>query len=85
MRKPVAPGELMQLQKPVGRPAAPAPRRPDAPTKAGAGAGTATPPVARPNAPSAPRRPRVKKDIFFKAITESFRDICIRLMTKFEN
>ena len=59
MRKPVAPGELMQLQKPVGRPAAPAPRRPDAPTKAGAGAGagTATPPVARPNAPSAPRRP----------------------------
>ncbi len=57
MRKPVAPGELMQLQKPVGRPAAPAPRRPDAPTKAGAGAGTATPPVARPSAPSAPRRP----------------------------
>ena len=57
MRKPVAPGELMQLQKPVGRPTAPAPRRPDAPTKAGAGAGTATPPVARPNAPSAPRRP----------------------------
>merc|ERR1739841_436904 len=57
MRKPVAPGELMQLQKPVGRPAAPAPRRPDAPTKSGAGAGTATPPVARPNAPSAPRRP----------------------------
>ena len=57
MRKPVAPGELIQLQKPIGRPAAPAPRRPDAPTKAGAGAGTATPPVARPNAPSAPRRP----------------------------
>ena len=55
MRKPVAPGELMQLQKPVGRPTAPAPRR--APTKTGAGAGTATPPVARPNAPSAPRRP----------------------------
>ncbi|WP_115022255.1 translation initiation factor IF-2 [Synechococcus sp. UW69] len=55
MRKPVAPGELMQLQKPVGRPTAPAPRRPDAPTKAGAG--TATPPVARPTAPSAPRRP----------------------------
>ncbi|MCB4394413.1 translation initiation factor IF-2, partial [Synechococcus sp. PH41509] len=55
MRKPVAPGELMQLQKPVGRPTAPAPRRPDAPTKASAGA--ATPPVARPTAPSAPRRP----------------------------
>ena len=57
MRKPVAPGELMQLQKPVGRPAAPAPRRPDAPTKAGDGAGTATPPVARPTPPTAPRRP----------------------------
>ena len=57
MRKPVAPGELMQLQKPVGRPTAPAPRRADAPTKTGAGAGTTTPPVARPNAPSAPRRP----------------------------
>ncbi|MCY3848014.1 MAG: translation initiation factor IF-2 [Cyanobacteria bacterium MAG COS4_bin_21] len=57
MRKPVAPGELMQLQKPVGRPTAPAPRRADAPTKTGAGAGTATPPVARPNAPSSPRRP----------------------------
>ena len=57
MRKPVAPGELMQLQKHVGRQTAPAPRRPDAPTKTGAGAGTATPPVARPNAPSAPRRP----------------------------
>ena len=36
---------------------APAPRRPDAPTKTGEAAGTATPPVARPNAPSAPRRP----------------------------
>ena len=57
MRKPVAPGELMQLQKPVGRPTAPAPRRPDAPTKPGEAAGTATPPVARPTAPTAPRRP----------------------------
>ena len=57
MRKPVAPGELMQLQKPVGRPMAPPPRRPEPPTKTGEGAGTATPPVARPNAPSAPRRP----------------------------
>ena len=56
MRKPVAPGELMQLQKPVGRPVAPAPRRPDAPTKTGDGP-QATPPVARPTAPSAPRRP----------------------------
>ncbi|MEC8688245.1 MAG: translation initiation factor IF-2 [Cyanobacteriota bacterium] len=57
MRKPVAPGELMQLQKPVGRPTAPAPRRPDAPSKPREGAATATPPVARPTPPSAPRRP----------------------------
>ena len=56
MRKPVAPGELMQLQKPVGRPMAPPPRRPEAPTKPGDGP-TATPPVARPTAPTAPRRP----------------------------
>ena len=48
---------VSSCKKPVGRPTAPAPRRPDAPTKTGAGAGTATPPVARPNAPSAPRRP----------------------------
>jgi translation initiation factor IF-2 len=53
MRKPMAPGELMQLQKP-GRPATPPPRRPDA---AAAGeAGTDAPrPVATP--PAAPRRP----------------------------
>ena len=57
MRKPVAPGELMQLQKPVGRPMAAPPRRPEPPTKTGEGAATATPPVARPNAPAAPRRP----------------------------
>ena len=56
MRKPVAPGELMQLQKPVGRPTAPAPRRPDAPTKS-TETREATPPVARPTAPTAPRRP----------------------------
>ena len=56
MRKPVAPGELMQLQKPVGRPTAPPPRRPDAPTKPGE-TREATPPVARPTAPTAPRRP----------------------------
>ncbi|WP_413441011.1 translation initiation factor IF-2 [Synechococcus sp. MIT S1220] len=56
MRKPVAPGELMQLQKPVGRPTAPPPRRPDAPTKPGE-TREATPPVARPTAPNAPRRP----------------------------
>jgi len=57
MRKPVAPGELMQLQKPVGRPTAPAPRRPDGSAKPGDGTNTATPPVARPTAPTAPRRP----------------------------
>ena len=57
MRKPVAPGELMQLQKPVGRPTAPAPRRAEPGSKT-AGAGVeATPPVSRPTAPAAPRRP----------------------------
>ena len=55
MRKPVAPGELMQLQKPGARPMAAPPRRPGGPTEAG---GTAEAPV-RPTAtpPSAPRRP----------------------------
>ncbi len=55
MRKPVAPGELMQLQKPGARPMAAPPRRPGGPTEAGA---TAEPPV-RPTAtpPTAPRRP----------------------------
>lgn len=64
MRKPVAPGELMQLQKPSGRPGAPPPRRPDgtavAPRGQGGEAGKAVPPVNRPNAPSPaapPRRP----------------------------
>ena len=56
MRKPVAPGELMQLQKPVGRPTAPPPRRPEPGSKPGSGA-EATPPVSRPTAPAAPRRP----------------------------
>ena len=55
MRKPVAPGELMQLHKPGARPIAAPPRRPGGPTEAG---GTADAPV-RPTAtpPSAPRRP----------------------------
>ena len=55
MRKPVAPGELMQLQKPGSRPIAAPPRRPGGPTEAG---GTTDAPV-RPTAtpPSAPRRP----------------------------
>ena len=57
MRKPVAPGELMQLQKPGARPVAAPPRRPDRPTtEGGAADGTAAPrPVATP--PAAPRRP----------------------------
>ena len=61
MRKPVAPGELMQLQKPTGRPAVPPPRRPDGTPVSPRGDGPkATPPVSRPNPPSpatAPRRP----------------------------
>ncbi|MBM5795376.1 MAG: translation initiation factor IF-2 [Cyanobacteria bacterium M_surface_7_m2_037] len=63
MRKPVAPGELMQLQKPGARPTAAPPRRPGAP--AGPGAGAAAPggddaarPVATP--PTAPRRPNFR-------------------------
>jgi len=63
MRKPVAPGELMQLQKPSGRPGVPPPRRPDGTPVTPRGDGPkATPPVSRPTAtpPSpatAPRRP----------------------------
>ncbi|MCT0224486.1 translation initiation factor IF-2 [Synechococcus sp. CS-1328] len=55
MRKPMAPGELMQLQKPNARPIAAAPRRPE---RGEAAAGTGTDP-ARPTAtpPNAPRRP----------------------------
>ena len=59
MRKPMAPGELMQLQKPGGRPAAPPPRRPDR-AEAGTGESTReTPELVRPTAtpPAAPRRP----------------------------
>ncbi|WP_411868370.1 translation initiation factor IF-2 [Vulcanococcus limneticus] len=54
MRKPVAPGELMQLQKPGARPMAAPPRRPAA-AEGGAGAPDAPRPTATP--PSAPRRP----------------------------
>ncbi len=65
MRKPVAPGELMQLQKPNNRPSAPPPRRVDGSPvaarsgEAAPGGAKATPPVSRPTAtpPSAPRRP----------------------------
>ena len=64
MRKPVAPGELMQLQKPGARPAAAPPRRPGGPgAPAGAGAGApggddAARPTATP--PTAPRRPNFR-------------------------
>ena len=60
MRKPVAPGELMQLQKPTGRPAVPRPRRPDGTPVTPRGDGPkATPPVNRPtpSPATAPRRP----------------------------
>ncbi|MFM7311586.1 MAG: translation initiation factor IF-2 [Cyanobium sp.] len=53
MRKPMAPGELMQLQKPPGRPTAPPPRRPGEEGEAGT---RETEPVVRPTA-TAPRRP----------------------------
>ncbi len=59
MRKPVAPGELMQLQKPSGRPATPPLRRTDSSGKPGEGE-QATPPVARPTPPTAPRRPGMR-------------------------
>ncbi len=60
MRKPVAPGELMQLQKPTGRPAVPPPRRPDGtPVSPRGDSPKATPPVNRPtpSPATAPRRP----------------------------
>jgi translation initiation factor IF-2 len=51
MRKPVAPGELMQLQKPGSRPVAAPPRRPER--------SETSPEAARPTAtpPAAPRKP----------------------------
>ncbi len=55
MRKPMAPGELMQLQKPTGRPGVPPPRRADGtPVEAKKGA---TPPANRPTPATAPKRP----------------------------
>ena len=57
MRKPMAPGELMQLQKPSGRPTAPPPRRPERGEGSGEG-GTETELVRpAPAPPTAPRRP----------------------------
>ncbi|MEX1323434.1 MAG: translation initiation factor IF-2 [Synechococcaceae cyanobacterium] len=59
MRKPMAPGELMQLQKPSGRTPAPPPRRPGERGETAAGAAPPGTDLVRPTAtpPSAPRRP----------------------------
>ncbi len=69
MRKPVAPGELMQLQKPTGSPGNPPPRRPggarppqrrpeDSANRNNKEKSTATkPPVNRPNPANAPKKP----------------------------
>ncbi len=60
MRKPVAPGQLMQLQKPSGRTPAPPPRRPGDRSETTTATSPATPPdLVRPTAtpPAAPRRP----------------------------
>ncbi|NQW37666.1 MAG: translation initiation factor IF-2, partial [Cyanobacteria bacterium] len=61
MRKPMAPGELMQLQKPSGRPTAPPPRRPGDRSEAGAAPSPGNTDLVRPNAspaaPAAPKRP----------------------------
>ncbi len=59
MRKPVAPGQLMQLQKPSGRTPAPPPRRPGERPETAAGTPGSTPDPVRPTAtpPTAPRRP----------------------------
>jgi len=63
MRKPMAPGELMQLQKPSGRPTAPPPRRPERLVEGPKrpqqeGDQETTTPTATPPAP--PRRPGFK-------------------------
>ena len=62
MRKPVAPGELMQLQKPGARPAAAPPRRPGGPGAPAAAGAPGSTDAARPTAtpPSAPRRPNFR-------------------------
>ncbi|MEB3169197.1 MAG: translation initiation factor IF-2 [Synechococcaceae cyanobacterium] len=55
MRKPMAPGELMQLQKPGARPSAAPPRRPERPAEEASGT---TVELNRPTAqPPVPRRP----------------------------
>ena len=62
MRKPVAPGELMQLQKPGARPAAAPQRRPGGPGAPAAAGAPGSTDAARPTAtpPSAPRRPNFR-------------------------
>ncbi len=60
MRKPVAPGELMQLQKPTGRPGSPSPKRsetnaPNRPRRDNSD--TTKNQNNRPNPPTAPKRP----------------------------
>jgi translation initiation factor IF-2 len=57
MRKPMAPGELMELQKPTGRPTAPPPRRVGEAAAAPEEGASTVPELVRPAAPSAPRRP----------------------------
>jgi translation initiation factor IF-2 len=58
MRKPMAPGELMELQKPTGRPTAPPPRRVGEAAAPAEEGGSTIPELVRPAAgPNAPRRP----------------------------
>jgi translation initiation factor IF-2 len=57
MRKPMAPGELMELQRPTGRPTAPPPRRVGETAPAGEEGASTVPELVRPTAPAAPRRP----------------------------
>ncbi len=60
MRKPVAPSELMQLQKPNSRPGTPPPRKIDSttsPKPRREGGDSAKPPVNRPTPAAAPKRP----------------------------
>ena len=70
MRKPMAPGELMQLQKPGARPMAAPPRRPaGADGEAGAAAGDgAARPMATPRATAKPCIARVMSFAFAKFV-----------------
>ena len=61
MRKPVAPGELMQLQKPSSRPGSPPPKKPDSTgtnaNKPRRDNSSQKQPTNRPTAPTAPKKP----------------------------